>query len=67
MRVCRQYFQDAYAHWLNSTTRSPGSPSGVAKTRLSERMSASAVSLRVNNVKNDGPALIEAQEVQQLI
>ena len=57
---------EAYAHWLDPDSPEPATLAALLKPAASERMIAYPVSLRVNNVKNDGPALIEAQTTQQL-
>jgi putative SOS response-associated peptidase YedK len=58
---------DAYAHWLDPDVPEPGTLAALLKPAAAERMIAFPVSLRVNNVKNDEPALIVEQPNAQLI
>jgi len=58
---------EAYAHWLDPENPDPVSLAELLRPAASERMAAHPVSLRVNNVKNEGPVLLEANAPQQLI
>jgi putative SOS response-associated peptidase YedK len=58
---------ESYAHWLDADNPDSNALLGMLKPAPSERMTAYPVSLRVNNVRNDAPALIEREVPRSLI
>ena len=50
-----------YAHWLDPDNPDPESLVAILRPAPPERMTAYPVGLRVNNVRNDDPALIEPE------
>jgi putative SOS response-associated peptidase YedK len=58
---------EAYAHWLDADNPDPTALTSLLRPAPSDRMTAYPVSLRVNNVKNEGPTLIATEAPQQLI
>ena len=58
---------EAYAHWLDPDNSDLDALAALLKPAPDDRMSIHPVSLRVNNVRNEGPVLIEAEQTQLLI
>jgi putative SOS response-associated peptidase YedK len=52
--------RDAWARWLDPAPADPGELRALLEPREDVELRARAVSLLVNNVRNDGPELIEA-------
>ena len=52
--------RDAWARWLDPAPTDPGELRALLEPREDVALDARAVSLLVNNVRNDGPELIEA-------
>ncbi len=57
----------AYADWLDPDNTDVDALAALLRPAPDESMSIHPVSLRVNNVRNEGPDLIEAEPMQQLI
>ena len=58
---------DAYAHWLDADNPDPDSLVALLKPAPDDRMRVHPVSVRVNDIKNEGPMLIEPDTSQQLL
>ena len=58
---------EAYAHWLDPDNSDLDVLAALLKPAPDDRMSIYPVSLRVNNVRNEGPALLDAEQTQLLM
>ena len=58
---------EAYAHWLDPDNPDLDALTALLRPAPDDAMSIHPVSLRVNNVRNDGPALIEVEHTRLLI